>query len=87
MTCKRLPACNKACPRKYRAHQLNILVSPPNMILPWPTNGGFTLNQTSVLASPTIWMPVTNGISGSGTNYTITITTSSGNQFYTLMAP
>ena len=58
------------------------------MILSWPTNaGGFVLNQTSSLASPITWTPVTSGITVSGANYTITINTGSGVRFYALIAP
>jgi uncharacterized protein YaaW (UPF0174 family) len=47
---------------------------------------GFVLNQTSSLTPPVIWTPVTSGITVSGTNYTITINTGSGAQFYALIA-
>jgi len=58
------------------------------MILSWPTNAsGFVLNQTFSLIAPITWTPVTNGIGVSGTNYTITISTQSGNRFYALIAP
>jgi hypothetical protein len=70
------------------APTLNIFASPPNVILSWPTNAtGFVLNQTSDLASPIMWTPVATGITVSGNNYTITINTSSGNRFYSLIAP
>jgi hypothetical protein len=67
---------------------LNVLASPPNMILSWPTNaGGLVLNQTSSLASPIRWTPVISGITVGGTNYTITINTGIGIQFYSLISP
>jgi hypothetical protein len=67
---------------------LTVVASPPNMILSWPTNAaGFVLNQTSSLAPPAIWTPVTTRITVSGTTNTVTINTSSGNQFYSLIAP
>jgi len=70
------------------APRLNVVASPPNMILSWPTNtDGFGLNQTFSLVSPTTWTPVTSGITVSGTNYTITINTASGAGFYALIAP
>jgi len=70
------------------APALNVVASRPNMILSWPTNAsGFVLNQTFSLIAPITWTPVTNGIGVSGTNYTITISTQSGNRFYALIAP
>jgi hypothetical protein len=70
------------------APRLNVMASPPNMVLSWPTNtDGFGLNQTSSLVSPITWTPVTSGITVSGTNYTITINTASGAEFYALIAP
>jgi hypothetical protein len=66
---------------------LTVVASPPNMVLSWPTNAaGFVLNQTSSLAPPSSWTPVTTGITVSGANYTVTLSTSSGNQFYSLIA-
>ncbi len=70
------------------APSLNVAASPPNMILSWPTNAAsFVLNQTSSLAKPATWTPVINGITVSGTNFTITINAASGNRFYALIAP
>jgi hypothetical protein len=70
------------------APSLNVVLSPPNMILSWPTNAsGFVLNQTSSLVSPITWTPVTSGITVSGGNYTITINTRTGARFYALIAP
>ncbi|HXR08385.1 MAG TPA: putative Ig domain-containing protein [Candidatus Acidoferrum sp.] len=67
---------------------LNFVASPSNLTLSWPTNAaGFVLNQTSSLAAPTTWTPVTSGISVNGTNYTITINTGSGVRFYALIPP
>ena len=58
------------------------------MILSWPTNASaFVLNRTASLSLPITWIPVTSGITVNGTNNTITINTSSGNQFYALIAP
>jgi hypothetical protein len=66
---------------------LNFVASPPSLTLSWLTNAsGFVLNQTSSLTPPVIWTPVTSGITVSGTNYTITINTGSGAQFYALIA-
>ena len=45
------------------------------------------LNQTASLASPIAWTPVTNVITVIGTNYSVTINTSRGVQFYALIAP
>ena len=67
---------------------LRFVVSPPNLILSWPTNAvGVVLNVASEIAPPTAWTPVTAGISVSGTNYTISVNASSGAGFYTLIAP
>ena len=67
---------------------LNFVFSHPNMVLSWPTNAAaFVLNRTASLAPPVTWTPVTSGITVNGTNDTITINASSGNQFYTLTAP
>ncbi|MGO8698335.1 MAG: InlB B-repeat-containing protein [Limisphaerales bacterium] len=70
------------------APSLTVVASPPNMILSWPTNAaGFVLSQTSSLAPPARWTPVTTGITVSGTAYTITVNLGSGNRFYALIAP
>jgi hypothetical protein len=67
---------------------LDFVTGPSSMTLSWPTNAvGFVLNQTSNLASPTAWTPVTSGISTIGANYTITINTSIGLRFYALIPP
>jgi hypothetical protein len=58
------------------------------MILSWPTNSSaFVLNRTASLKLPITWIPITSGISVIGTNNTITIDASSGNQYYILIAP
>ena len=68
--------------------RLTVLSSSTNMILSWPTNASaFVLNRTASLSLPITWIPVTSGITVNGTNNTITINTSSGNQFYALIAP
>jgi hypothetical protein len=67
---------------------LNVVASPPNMILSWTTNASaFVLNRTASLSLPVTWTPMTSGINVNGTSNTITINTSSGNQFYALIAP
>jgi len=67
---------------------LYVTGSPPNMILTWTTSASaFVLNQTASLAPPITWMPITSGISVSGTNNTITINDGSGSQYYALIAP
>jgi hypothetical protein len=69
------------------APSLKIISSPPNLRLAWPTNAaGFVLNQTRSLSAPITWTPVTNGITVSGTNYTLSVNTSSGSGFYRLVA-
>jgi hypothetical protein len=66
---------------------LTIEASPPNIILSWPTAASyFVLNQTASLNWPITWTQITSGITVSGVNNTITITTS-GNEYYTLIAP
>ncbi len=66
---------------------LNLVASPSSMTLSWPTNAaGFALNQTSSLASPIAWTPV-SGMTVNGTNYTITINTGIGARFYALIPP
>ena len=67
---------------------LNVAVSPPNLILSWPTNAGpLVLNQAPSLIPPISWAPVAGSIILSGTNHTITLNTERGVQFYTLLAP
>jgi hypothetical protein len=66
---------------------LNVVASPPSMILSWTTNASaFVLNHTPSLTAPT-WTPVTTGITVAGTNNTITINASAGDQYYALIAP
>ena len=61
---------------------LSVLSRPPDMVLSWPTNAStFVLNRTASLRLPITWTPVTSGITVNGTNNTITINTSTGNQF------
>jgi hypothetical protein len=70
------------------APSLNIVASLPNIVLSWTTNAStFVLNGAASVVSPITWTPVTNGITIDGTNNTITINASSGNQYYTLIAP
>ncbi len=65
---------------------LSYVSGPGTMTLYWPTNAaGFALNQTINLAPPTAWTPVTAGITISGTNYTTTVNTILGAQFFTLL--
>jgi hypothetical protein len=67
---------------------LNVVARPPNMIISWPTNAtGFVLNQTASLSGPINWTPVTSGVTVSGTSYFMTVNTSGGSKFYTLIAP
>jgi hypothetical protein len=67
---------------------LDFVFEPPNVMLSWPTNASaFVLSRTPSLASPITWTPVTSGISVNGTNNTITINASGGNQYYKLIAP
>jgi hypothetical protein len=67
---------------------LNVVASPPNMTISWPTNAaGLVLNYTSSLLPPITWTPVTTGITVNGTSYTITVPTGTGNGFYQLIAP
>jgi hypothetical protein len=67
---------------------LDFVFNRPNMLLSWPTNSGvYVLNRTASLAPPVIWTPLNSGITVNGTNYTISINTSGGTQFYQLIAP
>jgi hypothetical protein len=66
---------------------LSLFFNPPNLTLSWPTNAGsFDLFCAETL-NPSMWTPVTSGISINGTSNTITISAGFGNQYYKLVAP
>jgi hypothetical protein len=63
-----------------------ILASKPNIVISWSTNAtDYMLKQTASLAPPVAWSPVTNGITLSGTNNTVTINAGSGAQYFALI--
>jgi autotransporter-associated beta strand protein len=67
---------------------LKIVRTAPNVIISWPTNfTGFVLQEaTTLLTNNTAWTDVTNpAVVISGTNNTITLNASSGNDFFRLM--
>jgi hypothetical protein len=67
---------------------LSFVFAPPNLLLSWPTNASaFILIGTPSLDLPAAWTPVSNGITVNGTNDTMMINASSGNQYYKLTAP
>jgi hypothetical protein len=66
---------------------LQIVASLPNIVVAWTTNATvFVLNQTASLIPPATWSPVTNSTTVNGTNYTVIINASSGDQYFLLMA-
>ncbi len=65
---------------------LKIVRSAPGVIFSWPTNfTGFVLQETAtLLTNNTAWTDVTNSVVVSGTNNTVTLNASSGNDFFQL---
>lgn len=65
---------------------LKIVRSAPDVIISWPTNAtGFVLQETAtLLTNNTVWADVTNSVVVSGTNNTVTLNASSGNDFFRL---
>ena len=64
---------------------LTIVLSSTNAVISWPSNAtGFTLQETATLSSAITWTDVTNSVVVSGTNNTVTVNASSGNNFFRL---
>jgi Concanavalin A-like lectin/glucanases superfamily/YDG domain/Immunoglobulin I-set domain len=58
----------------------------PNLIILWTTNAtDYVLEQTASLTKPVSWTPVTNPVTISGTNNSVTINASGAVQFYQLI--
>jgi hypothetical protein len=64
---------------------LSIARQPPNAVISWPGSyGDFQLESVAALAVSNHWSTVTNAVSSSGTNYSVTVPANTGNQFYRL---
>ena len=67
---------------------MDIQRSGSSIALSWPaTAGEFAAQQTTNLAPPIVWRPVTNSPALAGGRYTLNITPGSGNVFYRLIFP
>ncbi len=65
--------------------RLTVALSNNAAVLSWPTSAtGFNLEGTGSLNSPISWSPVTNSVVINGTNNTVSVGASSGNQFFRL---
>jgi len=65
--------------------ELNISQSGPNIILAWPTNStGFTVKARTGLATSNSWTTLASPIQVVGTNYSVSINTTSGAGFFRL---
>jgi len=68
--------------------RLNFVRTANKLELSWPAAGmGFKLQAASNLMVPTLWTPLTNGISLTNGQSVFTITVSTGSQFYRLRSP
>jgi hypothetical protein len=64
---------------------LSVTLSDSSAVISWPTNStDFTLEGTTNLNSPITWATVTNSVNVTGTNNTVTVSATSGNQFFRL---
>jgi uncharacterized repeat protein (TIGR03803 family) len=67
------------------APQLALAPAGPNIILTWPTSApGFTLQSTTSLVPPAVWMPVSPAPTIIDGQFTVTNSASAAQQFYRL---
>jgi len=53
---------------------INVSLTPPNLMLQWPLSGaGMNLMTTTNLRPPTGWLSVTNPVQNTGTTYNVTL--------------
>ena len=69
------------------APSLTISATPNQILLSWPTNyTGFALESANSLVAPISWVPQTNGINTSGSNWLFTVSASTATAFYRLQS-
>ncbi len=65
--------------------KLSVALSNSTAIISWPTSAtGFNLEGAANLNSPISWAPVANPVTVVGTNNTVAVSATSGNQFFRL---
>jgi autotransporter-associated beta strand protein len=64
---------------------LAIALNASDVTISWPTNAtGFVLQELAAFSATNVWSDVTNDVIVSGTNNTVTVNSSSGNDFFRL---
>lgn len=74
-----------ACAPVASVPRLNVSLANNRLTVSWTnTPGGFVLKQTTNLSPPVQWLAVTNAITSSGGQSSVSFPPSAGNRFYTL---
>jgi hypothetical protein len=61
---------------------------PAQARLEWGTNYlGFIVQNAATLASPSLWLPISNPVTVNGTNYTVSVSTTNAARFFRLRRP
>jgi hypothetical protein len=62
--------------------------APAEVLLQWPTNYmGFTVESALSLDAPSLWQPMTNGVTVNGAVFGVSVSTTNAAQFFRLHKP